>query len=85
MRRSTPAIETPAEQVQQIPVVALSTENAIEAAAPEHALAPTLPGPAPLPVANPAYLPGVQPAGLPAAPPPDPAQAVVNPLFSALP
>lgn len=83
-RRSTPAMETPAEQVQQIPVVTLSTENAIEAA-PEHALTPTLPGPAPLPVANPVQLPGVQPAGLPAAPPPDPAQAVVNPLFSALP
>ncbi len=83
-RRSSPAIETPVVQAQQIPVVTLSTENSIEAA-PEHALTPTLPGPAPLPVANPAQLPGVQPAGLPAPPPTDPAQAVVNPLFSALP
>jgi hypothetical protein len=81
--RKSPVIAAP---VQQTPVVPLSTESALQVA-PEHAASPSLPGPASLPatVANPAPLPAAQPAALPTTPVVDPAQAVVNPLFSALP
>jgi hypothetical protein len=74
------------EPVLQVPVVALSTESALlpvpGEVAPQHALAPSLPGAA---AVAPGPAPTTPPAALPAPPPADPAQFVFSPLFSALP
>lgn len=85
-------VAVPEEPVRQVPVVPLSTESALspESAllpgpgevAPQPGLAPPLPGPA---AEAPVPAPTTPPVALPAPPPPDPAQFVFSPLFSALP